>query len=48
MVLYNGAFFCFLDNCTWIGYGKFSLLQRNDLSSGVNVLKKQSVDFTYY
>ena len=30
--------FCFADNYIWIGYGKFSPLQRKYLSSRVNVL----------
>ena len=30
--------FCFLDNCIWIGYQKFSILQRDYLSSADNVL----------
>ena len=29
--------FCLLDNCIWIGWGKFSLLSREYLPSAVNV-----------
>ena len=31
--------FSFLDNCIWISCGNFSLLQREYLSSGINVVK---------
>ena len=31
-------FFPFVDNCIWIGCGKFCLYQREYLSSAVNVL----------
>ena len=32
--------FCFLDYCSWIGCGKFFLLQRESLSSAVDVITK--------
>ena len=31
-------YFCFLNNCIWISYQKFSLLQRERFSSSINVL----------